>query len=83
MWMKLRRGHVCMWGGVADPQWKQSTGRYVLPRFSKVGCPELIFLYLKFWSPEQSFVKIDVSGAEIKPKSTKIGFESAFFFQKK
>ena len=36
----------------------------VLPRFSKVGPPELIF-GLKLASPEQSFAKICVSGAKI------------------
>ena len=37
---------------------------YVLPRFSKVGSPELIF-WLKMGSPEQIFAQIYGLGAEI------------------
>ena len=46
---------------------KKKDGRYVPPRFSKAGCPELIFFFFffKLESWELIFDKICVSEAEI------------------
>ena len=44
--------------------YSKKVGRYVLPRFSKVGSLELIFwLELEFW--EHICAKVYISGAEI------------------
>ena len=80
-WLVTKMPCTCVRSSGGYSKTNKKIGRYVPPRFSKVGSPELIF-GLKLGSPEQIFTKICVSGAKILQKSVKIGIKNGRFSKK-
>ena len=63
----------------------QNLGRYVPPRFSKVGSLELILFFFcpKLGFPERTFTKICVTGAEFSQNLQKLILKIMIFFLQK